>query len=104
MKNRPDGSFETMLSPIRAGQHTLRNRVIMGSMHTRLETEPDGIAKQIAFYSERARGEAAILVTGGFSPNAEGIFDPEGSRIDDPEEAHDLRPICEAVQAEGDLI
>ena len=48
-----------MLSPIRAGQHTLRNRVIMGSMHTRLETEPDGIAKQIAFYAERARGEAA---------------------------------------------
>ena len=104
MKNRPDGSFETMLSPIRAGQHTLRNRVIMGSMHTRLETEPDGIAKQIAFYAERARGEAAILVTGGFSPNAEGIFDPEGPRIDDPEEALDLRPICEAVQAEGSLI
>ncbi|MCS5601395.1 MAG: FAD-dependent oxidoreductase, partial [Paracoccus sp.] len=93
-----------MLSPIRAGQHTLRNRVIMGSMHTRLETEPDGIAKQIAFYAERARGEAAILVTGGFSPNAEGIFDPEGPRIDDPEEALDLRPICEAVQAEGSLI
>ncbi len=104
MKNRPDGSFETMLSPIRAGQHTLRNRVIMGSMHTRLETEPDGIAKQIAFYAERARGEAAILVTGGFSPNAEGIFDPEGPRIDDPEEALYLRPICEAVQAEGSLI
>jgi 2,4-dienoyl-CoA reductase (NADPH2) len=104
VKNRPDGSFETMLSPIRAGQHTLRNRVIMGSMHTRLETEPDGIAKQIAFYAERARGEAAILVTGGFSPNAEGIFDPEGPRIDDPEEALYLRPICEAVQAEGSLI
>ena len=104
MGNKPTESFGTMLSPIRAGQHTLRNRVIMGSMHTRLETEPDGIAKQIAFYSERARGEAAILVTGGFSPNAEGIFDPEGPRIDDPEEALSLRPICEAVQAEGSLI
>ncbi|MGC8203113.1 FAD-dependent oxidoreductase [Aliiroseovarius sp. PTFE2010] len=93
-----------MLSPIRAGQHTLRNRVIMGSMHTRLETEPDGVAKQIAFYAERARGEAAILVTGGFSPNAEGIFDPEGPRIDDLDEAKKLRPICEAVQAEGSLL
>nr|WP_282127507.1 NADPH-dependent 2,4-dienoyl-CoA reductase [Roseobacter litoralis] len=92
-----------MLSPIRAGQRMLRNRVIMGSMHTRLETEPDGIAKQIAFYAERARGEAAILVTGGFSPNAEGIFDPEGPRIDDLEEARSLRPICTAVQAEGSL-
>ncbi len=97
-------SFGTLLSPIRAGEHMLRNRVIMGSMHTRLETEPDGISKQIAFYAERARGEAAILITGGFSPNAEGIFDPEGPRIDDRDEARSLRPICEAVQAEGSLI
>ncbi|GGE79806.1 NADPH-dependent 2,4-dienoyl-CoA reductase [Streptosporangium jomthongense] len=97
-------TFGTMLSPIRAGRRTLRNRVIMGSMHTRLETEPDSIAKQIAFYAERARGEAAILVTGGFSPNAEGIFDPKGPRIDDPDQARHLRPICEAVQAEGSLI
>ncbi len=104
MKNTQKDNFATMLSPIRAGQHTLRNRVIMGSMHTRLETEPDGIAKQIAFYAERARGEAAILVTGGFSPNAEGVFDPEGPRIDDAAEAESLRPICEAVQAEGSLL
>ncbi len=104
MENTQRESFGTMLSPIRAGGHMLRNRVIMGSMHTRLETEPDSLAKQIAFYAERARGEAAILVTGGFSPNAEGIFDPEGPRIDDPDQARHLRPICEAVQAEGSLI
>ena len=104
MDNPKIGRFETMLSPIRAGRHTVRNRIIMGSMHTRLETEPDGIAKQVAFYAERARGEAAILVTGGFSPNAEGLFDPEGPRIDDPDAAQQLRPICEAVQAEGSLI
>ena len=104
MQDGQGKSFATMLSPIRAGQHTLRNRVIMGSMHTRLEAEPDSIAKQIAFYAERARGEAAILVTGGFSPNAEGIFDPEGPRIDDLEDARSLRPICESVQAEGSLL
>ncbi|WP_370269413.1 FAD-dependent oxidoreductase [Nioella sp.] len=104
MTGTQEESFGTLLSPIRAGRRMLRNRVIMGSMHTRLETEPDGIAKQIAFYAERARGEAAILVTGGFSPNAEGIFDPEGPRIDDAEKAQELRPICEAVQAEGSLL
>ncbi|MGR3550774.1 oxidoreductase [Pseudooceanicola sp.] len=104
MENAPNENFATLLSPIQAGQTRVRNRVIMGSMHTRLETEPDGIAKQIAFYAERARGEAAILVTGGFSPNAEGIFDPEGPRIDDLEAAMELRPICEAVQAEGSLM
>ena len=104
MKDSDASRFATLLSPVRAGRKTLRNRVIMGSMHTRLESEPDGIARQVAFYAERARGEAAIVVTGGFSPNAEGIFDPEGPRIDDPEAAMALRPICEAVQAEGSLI
>lgn len=103
MEDALDAGFGTMLSPIRAGRHMLRNRIIMGSMHTRLETEPDGIARQIAFYAERARGEAAILVTGGFSPNAEGIFDPEGPRLDDPARAMELRPVCAAVQAEGSL-
>ena len=58
MGNTQRESFETMLSPIRAGRRTLRNRIIMGSMHTRLENEPDSLAKQIAFYAERARGEA----------------------------------------------
>lgn len=104
MKSLDETGYWALLSPISAGRRTLRNRVIMGSMHTRLETEPDGIARQIAFYAERARGEAAILVTGGFSPNADGIFDPDGPRIDDRDEALKLRPICEAVQAEGSLI
>ena len=104
MKSLDETGYGALLSPISAGSRTLRNRVIMGSMHTRLETEPDGIARQIAFYAERARGEAAILVTGGFSPNADGIFDPDGPRIDDRDEALKLRPICEAVQAEGSLI
>ena len=93
-----------LLSSITAGRHRLRNRVIMGSMHTRLETEPDGVARQAAFYAERARGEAAVIVTGGFSPNFEGILDYEGPRLDDREEALALRPICDAVHAEGTLI
>jgi len=52
-------TYARMMSPLRVGAHVLRNRVIMGSMHTRLETEPDPIGKQVAFYAERARGEAA---------------------------------------------
>lgn len=93
-----------LLSPIKAGQHMLRNRVIMGSMHTRLENEPSGVARQAAFYSERARGEVAVIITGGFSPNAEGMFDREGPRLDNRKEAMKLRPICDAVHAEGSLI
>jgi len=96
--------YQTLLSPLRAGRHELRNRVIMGSMHTRLETAPDGLERQIAFYQERARGEAAIIVTGGFAPNAEGRFDLEGPRLDHAEAARELTPICDAVHQEGSLI
>ena len=96
--------YENLLSPLRIGSHILRNRVIMGSMHTRLETQEDPIAKQIAFYAERARGEVAMVITGGFAPNADGLFDPEGPRMDDLDETLTLRPICDAVHAEGALI
>jgi 2,4-dienoyl-CoA reductase (NADPH2) len=103
-KNLGSSACPNLLSSITAGRHRLRNRVIMGSMHTRLETEPDGVARQAAFYAERARGEAALIVTGGFSPNFEGILDYEGPRLDDGEKALALRPICDAVHAEGSLI
>ena len=93
-----------LLTPLQVGRHRLRNRVIMGSMHTRLDTLPDGIARQVAFYRERARGEVALIVTGGFSPNAEGMFEPGAPRLDDPRAALALAPICEAVHAEGTLI
>ena len=57
--------YPHLLEPLDLGHTTLRNRVIMGSMHTRLDTLPDGIARQVAFYRERARGEVALIVTGG---------------------------------------
>ena len=103
MSDRRGRTFEKLLSPIRAGVHDLRNRVIMGSMHTRLETEPNGIERQVAFYRERAHGEAALIVTGGFAPNAEGMFDPEGPRLDDPQQALGLKLICDAVHQEGSV-
>jgi len=97
-------TYETLMTPLDVGSHTLRNRVIMGSMHTRLETESDPIRKQAAFYRERARGEAALIITGGFSPNDAGLLEPGGPRIDDAHKALELRPICDAVHAEGSLI
>lgn len=103
-ENPAASRYPIMLSPLRVGRHELRNRVIMGSMHTRLEHEPDAVAKLAAFYAERARGEVALIVTGGFSPNAEGVLDAEGPRIDDIKAAMSLRPICDAVHAEGALI
>ena len=97
-------NYNMLLSPLRVGAHQLRNRLIMGSMHTGLELVDDPITKQTAFYSERARGEVALVITGGFSPNSEGLFDPLGPRLDDAEKAQELRPICDAVHVEGALI
>lgn len=97
-------AYNNLLSPLQVGAHTLRNRVIMGSMHTRLETELDPIRKQVAFYAERAKGEVGLIITGGFSPNAEGLMEPGGPRLDDAKAVSALRPICDAVHAEGGLI
>jgi 2,4-dienoyl-CoA reductase (NADPH2) len=97
-------AYETLMSPLRVGTRQLRNRIIMGSMHTRLEAEADAVRKQARFYVERARGEAALIITGGFAPNEAGLMEPGGPRIDDRDRAMTLRPICDAVQAEGGLI
>lgn len=55
---------------------TVANRMIMGSMHTRMETLDRPLEREIAFYEARARGRIGMIVTGGFAPNAEGLIDP----------------------------
>ena len=97
-------AYETLMTPLQVGSHLLRNRIIMGSMHTRLEVESDAVRKQARFYAERARGEAALIVTGGFAPNGAGLMEPGGPRMDDRTAALELRPICDAVHEEGGLI
>ncbi|MDH3703810.1 MAG: NADPH-dependent 2,4-dienoyl-CoA reductase, partial [Alphaproteobacteria bacterium] len=64
--------YPHLFTPIDLGPCTLPNRIIMGSMHTGLEARPDGMERLAAFYRERAEAGAALIVTGGFSPNAEG--------------------------------
>ncbi len=63
-------SYPHLLEPLDLGFTTLRNRVLMGSMHTGLEDIPDSHARMAAFYAERAAGGVALIVTGGFMPNA----------------------------------
>jgi len=64
--------YPHLLAPLDLGFTTLKNRVLMGSMHTGLEDIPGGFEKQAAFFSERAKGQAGLIVTGGYSPNADG--------------------------------
>lgn len=64
--------YPHLLSPLDLGFTTLPNRVIMGSMHTGLEEHQGGFERLAAFYAERARGGAGLIVTGGISPNDAG--------------------------------
>jgi len=97
-------AFPTLLSPLQAGAHVLRNRTLMGSMHTRLESLDRPIERLAAFYAERARGGAGLIVTGGYAPCADGRLDENGPMLVSPEQADELKPIADAVHAAGGKI
>jgi 2,4-dienoyl-CoA reductase (NADPH2) len=99
----PDGHklYPTMLSPMRVGAHILRNRVIMGSMHTRLEHESDSDKRQRAFYGARAKGGAALIITGGFSPNEAGRLEPGGPTLMGGDDLSPHRSVVEEVHEHG---
>ncbi|MGE5945089.1 MAG: FAD-dependent oxidoreductase [Betaproteobacteria bacterium] len=93
-----------MLEPLDLGFTTLRNRVLMGSMHTGLEEEKNGFERMAAFYAERARGGVGLIVTGGFAPNFAGRVYHAGSQLSFPWQVGKHRLITEAVHAEGGKI
>ena len=94
-------AYPTLLSPLQAGRHLLRNRAIMGSMHTRLELLDRSIERQVAFYAERAKGGVALIITGGYAPNLDGRIDEDAPALMRGEQAAELRPITTAVHAHG---
>jgi 2,4-dienoyl-CoA reductase (NADPH2) len=97
-------NYPLLLSPLTVGSHLLRNRVVMGSLHTGLENEPDSIARLTAFYAERARGGVALVITGGTSPNFEGRVEEGAQVLDSKDKLEEHRPIVEAVHAAGSKI
>ncbi len=97
-------SYPRLLAPLDLGFTTLRNRVLMGSMHTNLEEAKGGFAKLAAFYGERARGGVGLIVTGGIAPNLRGRLAPFGSQLSWPWQVGKHRTVTEAVHAEGGKI
>jgi 2,4-dienoyl-CoA reductase (NADPH2) len=87
-----------------AGGVTLPNRILMGSMHTGLEARPDGMERLAAFYAERARGGAALIVTGGFAPNDAGELGPHRAQMSAREDAERHKVIPRAVHDAGGRI
>ncbi|NBT78751.1 MAG: hypothetical protein EBT04_09915, partial [Betaproteobacteria bacterium] len=80
-------AYPLMLSPLDLGFTTLKNRVLMGSMHVGLEEAKNGFERMAAFYAERARGGVALIVTGGIAPNDRARPMPGGASMTTPEEA-----------------
>jgi len=74
-------AYQKLLQPLDLGFTQLKNRVIMGSMHTGLEEEKQGFSKLAAFYAERAKGGVGLIITGGISPNFRGNLVPFGSQL-----------------------
>jgi 2,4-dienoyl-CoA reductase (NADPH2) len=94
--------YPTLQSPIDIGALRLPHRVIMGSMHLNLETGE--AARLAAFYAERARGGAGLIVTGGAAVSRVGAGNAGYSLINEPSHSDRLRAVAEAVHAEGGLI
>lgn len=96
--------FPNLLEPLDLGFTTLRNRVLMGSMHTGLEEARNGIDRLVAYYRARARGKVGLIVTGGVAPNCFGWVGPFSSKLTDQKEVVHHRRITEAVHQEGGKI
>ena len=96
--------YPHLLQPLDLGFTTLKNRVLMGSMHTGLEDKEKDFDKLAAYFAERARGGVGLMVTGGFSPNMEGWFYPFASKLSSKRELARHRKVTDAVHAEGGKI
>ncbi len=96
--------YPHLLAPLDLGFVTLKNRVLMGSMHTGLEEAPKGFSRLAAFYAERARGGVGLIVTGGIGPNEDGVVMPGAAALTDEAHAEKHRKITEAVHREGGRI
>jgi 2,4-dienoyl-CoA reductase (NADPH2) len=96
--------YPHLLAPLNLGHLTLPNRVIMGSMHTGLEDHARDFPKLAAYFAERARGGAALMVTGGFAPNVEGTLYPMASKLTTRREARQHRLVTTAVHEAGGRI
>ena len=88
--------YPLLFSPLDLGFTSLKNRILMGSMHTGLEEAENGFERLAAYFTERVRGGVGMIITGGIPPNAEGGF---GAKLSTPEEARQHRIVTDAVHA-----
>ena len=96
--------FPHLLKPLDLGFTTLKNRVLMGSMHTGLEEEKNGFERLAKYFAVRAAGGVGLIVTGGIAPNRAGWVGPFAAKLSSKSEAKKHKIITDAVHAEGGKI
>ncbi|HEU5467949.1 MAG TPA: NADPH-dependent 2,4-dienoyl-CoA reductase [Steroidobacteraceae bacterium] len=97
-------AFPHLLAPLDLGYTTLRNRVLMGSMHTGLEDRAEDFPKLAAYFEERARGGVGLIVTGGIAPNAAGWTKPFAGTLSGRRHVARHRLVTRAVHDAGGRI
>jgi 2,4-dienoyl-CoA reductase (NADPH2) len=93
----PHNTYPHLLAPLDLGFTTLKNRVLMGSMHTGLEEVEDGHERMAAYFGERAKGGVGLIVTGGIGPNTEGGTHPNTKKLVSDDDIAGHRQITDAV-------
>ena len=96
--------YPQLFTPLDLGFTSLKNRVVMGSMHTGLEEQKGGFDKMAAFYAERAKGGVGLIVTGGIAPNTAGWVSPFSSKLTNSRTANKHKVITKAVHNNGGKI
>ncbi|WP_048306002.1 NADPH-dependent 2,4-dienoyl-CoA reductase [Halomonas sp. PR-M31] len=97
-------AYPHLFRPLDVGSMTLKNRVLMGSMHTNLEEAPGGFTRLAAFYAERARAGVGLIVSGGIAPNTEGAVFQGAAKLTSAQEAAQHQEVTAAVHAENSRI
>ena len=94
--------YPHLFQPLDLGFTTLKNRVLMGSMHTGLEEAPDGFNKLAAFFAERARGGVGLIVTGGIGPNKQAATAAHAACMETEKDVED--PLADFFRYAGAII
>ena len=96
--------YPHLFQPLDLGFTTLKNRILMGSMHLGLEEAPNGFQRMAAFYAERAKGGVALIVTGGIGPNKEGAVHGHAAQMTSAEDVEQHKIVTESVHEAGSKI
>lgn len=93
--------YANLLKPLHLGFTTIKNRVVMGSMHTGLEDRFYNYPKLAAYFGERAKGGVGLIITGGISPNRSGWLLPAGGTMSNIADVAPHRLVTHAVHKHG---